>query len=56
MDELEDAYMAIYTFFDPDITRRSLGHFAILWQILFAQMQLKDYLYLGYWIKDCKKI
>jgi arginyl-tRNA--protein-N-Asp/Glu arginylyltransferase len=56
VDELVDGLSAIYTFFDPDEDRRSLGQFAILWQIEQAQDNQFDYLYLGYWIKECQKM
>jgi arginine-tRNA-protein transferase len=47
---------AVYTFFDSDYDSRSLGHFAILTQINAARARDLDYLYLGYWIKDCDKM
>ena len=47
---------AVYTFFDPEFDARSLGHFAILRQIQEARERELDYLYLGYWIKDCSKM
>ncbi len=55
-DLLDSALSAVYTFFDPDLHKRSLGNFAILWQIEQARALQKDYLYLGYWIKDCAKM
>lgn len=56
VDELLDGLSAIYTFFDPDQRRRSLGAYAILWQIERAREQNLDYVYLGYWIRDCQKM
>jgi len=55
-DQLADAYSAVYTFFDPAQHRRSLGVFSILVQIARAQQAQLDYLYLGYWIKQCRKM
>jgi arginine-tRNA-protein transferase len=56
VDRLEDGLSAIYTFFDPATTRRSLGTYAILWQVEQARTAGLDYLYLGYWIRDCQKM
>ncbi|MBF0141282.1 MAG: arginyltransferase [Magnetococcales bacterium] len=56
MDVLPDALSAAYTFFDPTQFHRSLGSLAILWQITHAVQQQLTWLYLGYWIKDCRKM
>ena len=56
VDELTDGLSAIYTFFDPDEARRSLGSYAILWQVEHARKLGLDYVYLGYWIRDCQKM
>ena len=55
-DVTETGLSAVYTFFDPDQVKRSLGHYAILEQIREAQARHLDYLYLGYWINDCSKM
>lgn len=55
-DELNDGLSAIYTFFDPSERTRSLGVFAILWLIEHAVELELEYLYLGYWIKQCQKM
>ncbi|MGB0965401.1 MAG: arginyltransferase [Litorivicinus sp.] len=47
---------AIYTFFDPDQPKRSLGRLGILTQILEAQRLCLPYVYLGYWIEECEKM
>ena len=56
VDELVDGLSAIYTFFEPDAHKRSLGVYAILWQIEAARDMGLEYLYLGYWICDCQKM
>lgn len=56
VDTLEDGLSAIYTFFDPQAHKRSLGVYAILWEIEQARQLGLDYLYLGYWIRDCQKM
>ncbi len=55
-DEMENALSAVYTYFDPDLHRRSLGTFGILLQLQYAQERQLQYLYLGYWIKECQKM
>ena len=55
-DRFDNGYSAVYTFFDPDEHKRSIGVFAVLNQIARAQLEELDYLYLGYWIKDCAKM
>lgn len=56
LDVLDDGLSAIYTLFDPDEEARSLGTLAILWQIEEAQRRHLPYLYLGYWIRECRKM
>lgn len=56
LDQLENALSAVYTFFSPHYPRRSLGHYAILWEIREAERLGMDWLYLGYWIDGCEKM
>ena len=55
-DKLDDGLSAVYTYFDPEQTALSLGVLTILHQIEYARRENLDYLYLGYWIKDCAKM
>ncbi|MDH5648862.1 MAG: arginyltransferase [Gammaproteobacteria bacterium] len=55
-DVLPESLSAVYTFFDPGETHRGLGVFAILWQIEQSKRLGLNWLYLGYWIKDCQKM
>lgn len=55
-DVLPNGLSAVYTFYDPDEERRSLGRFAILWQIGEACRMNLQAVYLGYWIKNCRKM
>ena len=43
---------AVYTFFEPEMAPRSLGTYAILWQIQAARRLGLPWLYLGYWIEE----
>jgi arginyl-tRNA--protein-N-Asp/Glu arginylyltransferase len=55
-DILNDGMSAVYTFFDPRLPKRSLGAYAILWQIEEARRRDLDWLYLGYWIQGSPKM
>ncbi|MBB2496313.1 arginyltransferase [Aquipseudomonas ullengensis] len=55
-DLLPNGLSAVYTFYDPDEEKRSLGRFAILWQIGEAARLGLQAVYLGYWIKNCRKM
>lgn len=56
VDHFKQSLSAVYTFFDPDCPKRSLGAYAILWQIEEAKRLQQDWLYLGYWIESCRKM
>jgi len=56
VDRLRDALSAVYTFFEPELERRSLGTFAVLWQVAEAKRLGLRWLYLGYWIEECRKM
>lgn len=55
-DVLPNGLSAVYTFYDPQEERRSLGRYAILWQTGEAARLGLDAVYLGYWIKNCRKM
>ena len=55
-DQLEDGISAIYAFFDPDEEARSLGVFNILTLVDWAKETNNDFVFLGYWIKNCVKM
>lgn len=56
VDILSAGPSAVYTFFEPQEKKRSLGTFAILQQIWLAQLYKYPHVYLGYWIKDHPKM
>lgn len=55
-DWLDNGLSAVYTYFDPQMRQHSLGTYAILQQIATAQRSARDFMYLGYWIRDCAKM
>ncbi len=55
-DRLSDGISMVYSFYDPEASRRSLGTFMILEHIEFARRQGLPYLYLGYWIEGSRKM
>lgn len=55
-DILEDGLSAVYTFFDPAIESLSPGTLAILRQIELCRTLKRPHLYLGYYIRNCRKM
>jgi arginine-tRNA-protein transferase len=55
IDTLATGLSSVYTFFDPDAAG-SLGTYGILWQIDLCRTLRLPWLYLGYWIKESRKM
>ncbi|MGB0956373.1 MAG: arginyltransferase [Panacagrimonas sp.] len=56
VDRLPDALSAVYTFFDPQQSARSLGTYAVLRQLEQARQQCLRHVYLGYWVAGSRKM
>ena len=55
-DRLADGLSLVYSFYDPDVARRSLGSFVILDHIEKARRLGLPHVYLGYWVEGSKKM
>lgn len=55
-DVLEDGVSMVYSFFDPDLMRNSLGTYLILDHIEIARNLGLPYVYLGYWVPGSDKM
>ncbi len=55
-DRLGDGLSAVYSYFAPELERRSLGTYAILWLIERARTLGLPYVYLGYWVPESRKM
>lgn len=56
IDILDDGISSVYTFFDPDLPGSAFGTYNILWQAELCQQLDLPYLYLGYWIRESRKM
>jgi len=55
-DETAAATSAVYSFFDPAESRRSLGTWMILKLIEYTRQSGRDFIYLGYFIRQSPKM
>ena len=56
VDGLHDGLSLVYSFYDPTLTRRSLGSFIILDHAVQAAEAGIPYVYLGYWVQGSVKM
>ena len=55
-DFMRSGLSGVYKFFEPDAAERSLGTFIILWHVERARELGLPYVYLGYWIRESRKM
>ncbi|MDB5429649.1 MAG: arginyl-tRNA--protein transferase [Caulobacter sp.] len=56
VDVMTDGLSLVYSFYDPGLTRRSLGSFIILDHVIQACLLGLPYVYLGYWVPGAEKM
>ncbi len=55
-DRVADGLSAVYSFFDPEESQRSLGTYNVMQLIEQTRRQKLPYVYMGYTIEGCKKM
>ncbi|MBU8540274.1 arginyltransferase [Falsiroseomonas tokyonensis] len=55
-DWLSDGLSAVYSFYDAEAAKRSLGTYTILWLVARARALGLPYVYLGYWVPQSAKM
>ncbi len=55
-DRLEDGFSMVYSFFDPDDEKRSLGAYMIQDHLAYAKELGLSHIYLGYWVPGSPKM
>jgi leucyl-tRNA---protein transferase len=56
IDLLDDGVSAVYSFYDPQQTKRSLGIWSVLWLVEECRRRGQPFVYLGYWIAESPKM
>jgi len=56
IDILDNGVSSIYFYYDPDYSEYSLGRLSLYQQIRYAKQTNKQWIYLGYYVKDCPSL
>ena len=56
IDVMGDGLSLVYSFYDPDLAKRSLGSFIVLDNLIQAAMNELPHVYLGYWVPGSEKM
>jgi arginine-tRNA-protein transferase len=56
IDKLKDGLSAVYTFFEPELSKLSLGILCIQHEIELVKQRSLKWLYLGYWNPESQKM
>ncbi|MBI3512792.1 MAG: arginyltransferase [Proteobacteria bacterium] len=55
-DTTVDGLSAVYSFYDAEQEDRGLGSVIVMWLVEVARALDRPYVYLGYWIEECRKM
>ena len=55
-DRICNGLSAVYSFYDPQLTRNSLGTYMVVWLVRQAKELGLGYVYLGFWVAACSKM
>ena len=55
-DVMSDGLSMVYSFFDPELEKRSLGSYMVLHHVERARAGRLPHVYLGYLVADCRKM
>ena len=56
IDLLDDGVSAVYSFYDSQQPKRSLGTWSILWLVEHCRRHGQPFVYLGYWVSESPKM
>ena len=56
VDEQEDGLSAVYSYFDTTDSTRGFGTYMVLDMVKRTKSRGLNYVYLGYWVPDCRKM
>ena len=56
VDYLAHGVSAVYSYYAPEFARRGLGNYMILWLVDDARRDGLDHVYLGFWIRQSRKM
>ncbi|MEK6675169.1 MAG: arginyltransferase [Planctomycetota bacterium] len=53
-DRCSDGLSSVYHYYDPDLHKRSLGAYSVLWEVEWCRQVALDYYYLGFYVAGSK--